>query len=420
MPNPFFRKPGRPSSAITRLAAAKPDATANSSAENLPAVLDSNPSTSAAKPGWFDSGIFKEKRLPFYKRNKDVEQKLHTLLPTEYERPARLPNRVMSLPDRNMMSLPGKKVISQLQKIRHDGFFEVAAHMAGFYHDRSDPQQRVVPIRDWTPEVVKSPTATAALLQNALRRAATGPKESKTAAGSVAYAARLANAERAAEAHFTPEADMAVVLKAENTRRQRAHHRQQEMTAMENRVQGRRVVAMSREVVARQEAAKERVLAAAKRRQDVGLGRICKVLIFVSNAGATTSALANWAEASTQYQFFKLLFGLVSGARVLYEAESTVRQWEKNWRSRKSWLKEMEERRAADDKARRMKQPIGLGDKLFACVPQLQKISLLPPVEMKACPFSPVPAKTIQRRARYTKSRWEGPHVIGSHNWIPQ
>ena len=82
MPNPFFRKPGRPSSAITRLAAAKPDATANSSAENLPAVLDINPSTSAAKPGWFDSGIFKEKRLPFYKRNKDVEQKLHTLLPT--------------------------------------------------------------------------------------------------------------------------------------------------------------------------------------------------------------------------------------------------------------------------------------------------------------------------------------------------
>ena len=172
------------------------------------------------------------------------------------------------------------------------------------------------------------------------------------------------------------------------------------------------------------------------------MGRICKVLIFVSNAGATTSALANWAEASTQYQFFKLLFGLVSGARVLYEAESTVlqldplflwhslrhelvlvcqvRQWEKNWRSRKSWLKEMEERRAADDKARRMKQPIGLGDKLFACVPQLQKISLLPPVEMKACPFSPVPAKTIQRRARYTKSRWEGPHIIGSHNWIPQ
>ena len=54
--------------------------------------------------------------------------------------------------------------------------------------------------------------------------------------------------------------------------------------------------------------------------------RICKVLIFVSNADAATSALANWAEARTQYQFFKLLFGLVSGARVLYEAESTVLQ----------------------------------------------------------------------------------------------
>ena len=93
----------------------------------------------------------------------------------------------------------------------------------------------VVPIRDWTPNVVKSPTATAALLQNALRQAATGPKESQTAAGSAAYAARLANVERAAEPHFTPEAGMAVVLKADNTRRQRAHHRQQEMIGMENR-----------------------------------------------------------------------------------------------------------------------------------------------------------------------------------------
>ena len=166
MPNPFFRKP-RPSSAITRLPAAQPDvATATSSTDNLPAVLNSKSSTSAAEPGWFDGGIRKEKHLPFYKRNKEVEQKLHTLVPTvriimcceeaaavidksdmlvlvqEYDRPARLPNRVLSLPDRNMMSLPGKKVISQLQKIRHDGFFEVAAHMAGFYHDRADPQQR--------------------------------------------------------------------------------------------------------------------------------------------------------------------------------------------------------------------------------------------------------------------------------------
>ena len=67
---------------------------------------------------------------------------------------------------------------------------------------------------------------------------------------------------------------------------------------------------------------------------------------------------------------------------------------------------------AAEEKARMEEQSVGLGDRLFSCVPQLQSVSQLPPVGATEDILSPVLLNATLRRAKYTKSRWEGPYFV--------
>jgi len=411
-PNPFF--PHDAGSYITgnvKQSAAAPSGCFRSpqpQAHNNPGGWFSSPHKGDALPD--GGGAPSVKRLPFSAKLREVEAALSSLALKEHERPARTPSRVMSLCERKAIGQHSKKMMGKLQAIGQDGWFSTCAQIAGFHLDTSQAVRRVHPIRDWRPELsLSAPSAQELLLRSLDKTAAS--RKAAAAAETSASLSRLANNKQALKDRRTPHAELAVAVQAQQNTCLLQHHLKVQSGVVDRRVQHRAAGVLAVEAAARRDAATKRAEDATYRRQMAGLGRIKYVIKSVFDNNSTFGAVVIWKVQTVAYRILIRLMFATMGARVQLVARWTIQEWRKGSQGQQTWLKQMEAKALAEEKARREEQVVGLGDRLFGCLQKLTPFSQLPVAENHKC-VSPVLLRAAVRRATYVKSRWEQPHLI--------